>query len=315
MTLPLETPKQSPAMNKIAELEHYVGNTPLIEIRSLNPNKNVRVLAKLEWHQFGGSVKARAAYNIIRTALENGDLYEGKSLLDATSGNTGIAYAIFCAVAGIDLTLCVPENCSEERKQILKALGANVVYTSPFETTDGAQRVAREMVASDPSAYFYADQYANDANWLAHYHGTAVELWNQTREQITHFVSGLGTTGTFTGTGTRLLEFNPNIELIGLQPDSALHGMEGWKHLETAHIPGIYNDKLAHRFLEVDTMEAYDMIQQVARHEGLLISPSSAANLVGALKVAENLDTGTVVTVFPDDASKYGALTSQLFNL
>lgn len=313
MTFPLQSPPQNLVNVQFHELEHYVGNTPLYEIKHVFKKKDVKVYAKLEWQQFGGSVKARAAYQIIRTALRQGWLTKEKTLLDATSGNTGIAYAIFAAVAGINLTLCVPENCSEERKHLLKTLGAKVVYTSPFETTDGAQKVARQMLAENPDKYYYADQYSNNANWLAHYNGTAMEVWEQTNEQITHFVAGLGTTGTFTGTGTRLKELNSNIQLVSLQPESALHGLEGWKHLETAQVPGIYNDQLADLSLEVDTEAAYKMMQDVAKYEGLHISPSSAANLVGAIKLAEKVDHGTIVTVFPDDAAKYGELNKLLF--
>jgi S-sulfo-L-cysteine synthase (O-acetyl-L-serine-dependent) len=313
MTFPLQNPPQNTTDISFNELQHYVGNTPLFEIKNVFKKKDVRLFAKLEWQQFGGSVKARAAYQIIRTALREGWLTKEKTLLDATSGNTGIAYAIFAAVAGINLTLCIPENCSEERKHLLKSLGATVIYTSPFETTDGAQKVAREMVNANPEKYYYADQYSNNANWLAHYNGTALEIWDQTNEAITHFVSGLGTTGTFTGTGTRLKELDPNIKLVSLQPESALHGLEGWKHLETAHVPGIYNDQLADFGLEVGTEEAYAMMQKVAKEEGLFISPSSAANLVGAIKLAEKLDHGTIVTVFPDDSAKYGELNKLLF--
>ncbi len=314
MTFPLQNPPQNTTDISFNELQHYVGNTPLFEIKNAFKKKGVRIFAKLEWQQFGGSVKARAAYQIIRTALREGWLTKEKTLLDATSGNTGIAYAIFAAVAGIDLTLCIPENCSEERKHLLKSLGANVIYTSPFETTDGAQKVARELVKENPGKYYYADQYSNNANWLAHYNGTALEIWDQTHEEITHFISGLGTTGTFTGTGTRLKELDPNIQLVSLQPESALHGLEGWKHLETAHVPGIYNDQLADYGLEVGTEEAYAMMQKVAKEEGLFISPSSAANLVGAIKLAEGLDHGTIVTVFPDDSAKYGELNKLLFH-
>ncbi|MFT5184037.1 MAG: cysteine synthase B [Flavobacteriales bacterium] len=313
MTFPLQNSPQNLVDVRFNELEHYVGNTPLYEIKHVFIKKDVKIFAKLEWQQFGGSVKARAAYQIIRTALREGWLTKDKALLDATSGNTGIAYAIFAAVAGIDLTLCVPENCSAERKYILKSLGAEVIYTSPFETTDGAQKVARQMVAATPEKYYYADQYSNNSNWLAHYNGTATELWDQTNEEITHFVSGLGTTGTFTGTGTRLKELNSDIQLVSLQPESALHGLEGWKHLETAHTPGIYNDQLADLNLEVSTEAAYKMMQEVAKHEGLRISPSSAANLVGAIKLAERIDHGSIVTIFPDDSAKYGELNKRLF--
>jgi cysteine synthase B len=299
---------------RIEELAPYVGNTPLVEIKRMFKKPGVRIFAKLEWQQFGGSVKARPAYNIIREALKTGDLHAGKTLLDATSGNTGIAYSIFSAVAGIDLTLCVPENASRERKQIFDTLGVNIIYTDPFGTTDVAQEVARDLVSKNPDQYFYADQYSNDNNWLAHYNGTANEVWNQTRTKITHFVSGLGTTGTFTGTGTRLKELNEDIQLVALQPETALHGLEGWKHLETAKVPSIFAKNLPDEYRSVGTEGAYTVLKDAARYEGLLLSPSSAANLMGAMAVANELDEGVVVTVFPDDSAKYSDVLNQIYN-
>lgn len=299
---------------RIEELAPYVGDTPLIEIKRMFKKPGVRIFAKLEWQQFGGSVKARPAYNIIRKALASGEMSEGVSLLDATSGNTGIAYAIFAAVAGIDITLCVPENASKERKQIFDTLGVNVVYTDPFGTTDVAQEVARDLLAKDPERYFYADQYANDNNWLAHYEGTGNEVWDQTRQGITHLVAGLGTTGTFTGTGTRLKELNQDIRLVALQPETALHGLEGWKHLETAKVPSIFADQLPDEYRTVSTEGAYGILKDAARLEGLLLSPSSAANLMGAMSVANEIDEGIIVTVFPDDASKYSEVLNQIYN-
>lgn len=310
----LTNPTLEQQESRILELEPYVGNTPLIEIKTLFKKPGVRLFAKLEWQQFGGSVKARPAYNIIRQALNDGLIHPERGLLDASSGNTGIAYAVFCAVAGIDLTLCVPENASKERKQIFDTLGTKVIYTDPFGTTDVAREVAQELVAKYPDRYFYADQYSNDNNWKAHYKTTGMELWHETRAKITHFVAGLGTTGTFTGTGRRLKEFNAEIELVGLQPETALHGLEGWKHLPTAHIPAIYDDQLADRFVEVDTEGAYTILKDAAKYEGLLISPSSAANLLGAISVANDLDEGVVVTVLPDDASKYSEVLHQIYN-
>ncbi len=301
------------AAERIFELEHYVGNTPLFRINRLFHKPGVELYAKLEWQQYGGSVKARPAYNIIRNAILDGHLQEGKTLLDATSGNTGIAYAIFCAIAGIPLTLCLPENASRERKSILQSLRTRIVYTSQYETTDGAQQVARELADAEPDKYFYADQYSNDNNWLAHYHGTAWEIWEQTQGRITHFVSALGTTGTFTGTGTRLRELSEGIHLTALQPETALHGLEGWKHLETARVPAIYNDRLADDFQGIDTLEAYEMIREAARLEGLLLSPSSAANLVGAIRVASRLDEGVVVTMLPDNSDKYSEVVQHIF--
>lgn len=302
----------SPIFQKIEEVSHYVGHTPLHPITKLNPNPKVKIYAKLEWQQMGGSVKARPALRILREAIAAGHLNKGKHLLDASSGNTGIAYAVFCAVAGIPVTLCLPENASKERKHILHTLGVNLVYTSPFESTDGAQIVARNLANENPEKYHYVDQYNNDANWKAHYHTTANEVLNGSAQKVTHFVCGLGTTGTFTGTGRRLKEVNPNIQLVGLQPETALHGLEGWKHLETAKVPGIYDAGLADEVRAVDTLSSYDVLKDAARYEGLLLSPSSAANLLGALRLAEEIDEGVIVTVFPDDASKYSDVVNEL---
>ncbi len=302
----------NPILERLEELSHYVGNTPLYPITRINSKPRVKIYAKLEWHQMGGSVKARAALNILRNAVANGQLTAGKHLLDASSGNTGIAYAVFSAVAGIPFTLCLPENASKERKHILETLNVNVIYTSPFESTDGAQAVARELADRHPEKYFYADQYNNENNWKAHYLTTAEEIINQTGGQITHFICGLGTTGTFTGTTRRLKKESRDIKCIGLQPETALHGLEGWKHLETARIPGIYDDQLADEIRIVDTLSSYEVLKDAARYEGLFISPSSAANLFGALQLAEELEEGTIVTVFPDDASKYSEVVNEL---
>ena len=299
---------------RLDELSHFVGNTPLYPIARLNPNPRVKIYAKLEWQQMGGSVKARPALNILKEAVAAGELTARRHLLDASSGNTGIAYAVFAAVAGIPYTLCIPENASKERKHILETLGVNLIYTSPFESTDGAQAVARELANAEPDKYYYADQYNNANNWKAHYHGTAEEILNQTGNRITHFIAGLGTTGTFTGTARRLKEVNPNINVIGLQPETALHGLEGWKHLETAKVPGIYDDQLADEIDTVDTLGAYEVLKDAARYEGLFLSPSSAANLLGAIRLAERIDEGVIVTVFPDDASKYSEVVNQLLN-
>lgn len=315
MTLQQPSFNQSPLLEQLEQLTHYVGNTPLYPITKLHSNPRVKIFAKLEWQQFGGSVKARPAFNILYQAVKNGDLKEGMSLLDASSGNTGIAYAIFAAVAGIPVTLCIPENASKERKHLLQTLNVNVIYTSPFESTEGSQRVAKELYKQHPDKYFYADQYNNENNWKAHYNGTGVEIWEQTEGEITHFVAGLGTTGTFTGTGRRLKEFNSEIELVSLQPETALHGLEGWKHLETAKVPGIYDDSVADRIAEAKTEKAYATLKRAAREEGLLLSPSSAANLQGALDLAEQIDEGTIVTVFPDDSTKYSDVIEQIYKL
>jgi len=298
-------------MQKVTALERQVGNTPLYQIKKLYSKPNVSILAKQEWKQIGGSVKARAAYNIIRAAIENGQLSTNKILLDATSGNTGIAYASIAKELGIKVALCVPENAGMERKQILQSLGAEVIYTSKFEGTDGAQEVAQSLAKQHPEKYFYADQYKNNNNWKAHYYTTAFEIYNQ-QPAITHFVAGLGTTGTFIGTGRRLKELNPQIKLISLQPDFAMHGLEGWKHMETAVVPAIYDPSLADENLEVGTDEAYKIIKQAYEKEELLLSPSSAANLVGAIKVADAIDKGIIVTIIPDNADKYGEIIKKI---
>lgn len=290
-----------------------IGRTPLVDLSHVLQKPGVQLWAKFEWQQLGGSVKSRPAYRIIKEALLSGQLRPGQRLLDATSGNTGIAYAAIGAALGIGVTLCLPENASPERKLILQALGAELILTSRFESTDGAQDAARQLANDHPGKYFYADQYGNDNNWKAHYETTAQELWQQTQRNITHFVAGLGTTGTFTGTSRRLLELRPDIKLISLQPDNPMHGLEGWKHLETAKVPRIYDADLAHQSLEVDTLHAFELMRRMARHEGLLISPSAAANLAGALKVAERLDEGVVATTFADNADKYSEVLQQTF--
>ncbi|MCC6727183.1 MAG: cysteine synthase family protein [Saprospiraceae bacterium] len=301
------------AAEKTLQVGQLVGKTPLYEIRNVFQKPGVRIFAKLEWQQLGGSVKSRPAFNIIKNAVRDGQLGQGKHLLDATSGNTGIAYAAICAALKIPITLCLPENASDERKRILKALSVNIHYTSRFDGTDGAQLEAKRLYREQPDRYFYADQYANDNNWRAHYETTAPEIWQQTCGKITHFVAGLGTTGTFMGTGRGLKKFNNDIELIGLQPDNPMHGLEGWKHLETAIVPKIYDEKLADRFLEIDTLDAYDMVRSLAQQEGLLVSPSASANLLGAIQVAEQIETGTIVTTFADNAEKYSEVMERIF--
>lgn len=301
----------SKIINKAKRLSVQVGNTPLIRIKNLVPRNGVELWAKQEWAQLSGSVKCRAAYRIFLDALEKGELNEHKTLLDATSGNTGIAYAAIGSSLGIKVALCLPENASKERKEILTSLGAEIIYTSKYEGTDGAQEVAKELAQKYPDKYFYADQYKNENNWKAHYYGTAVEIFKYLPD-LTHFVTGLGTTGTFTGTGRRLKEFNPDIQLISLQPDSAMHGLEGWKHLETAIVPRIYDASVAEKNIEVSTEEAYEMIKAVKEHEGFLLSPSSAANIAGALKVIDEIDEGVVVTVLPDNADKYSEVIKRI---
>ncbi len=298
-------------INKAKRLSVQVGNTPLVQIKNLVAKKNVQLWAKQEWKQLSGSVKCRPAYNIIMAALESGELNEEKILLDATSGNTGIAYATIGSLLGIRVALCLPENASKERKKILSSLNAEIIYTSKYEGTDGAQYEAKSLAEHYPEKYFYADQYKNDNNWKAHYYTTAEEIYSAL-PSITHFVTGLGTTGTFVGTGRRLKELALHIKLISFQPDSAVHGLEGWKHLETAIVPAIYDSSLADTELEVTTEESYEIIKAAAKYENLLLSPSSAANIAGALKVIDKIEEGIVVTILPDDANKYSDVINKI---
>jgi S-sulfo-L-cysteine synthase (O-acetyl-L-serine-dependent) len=286
-----------------------VGNTPLLRLERISSGlPDVTILGKAEWYNPGGSVKDRAASNIIAEALRTGKLAPGKILLDSTSGNTGIAYAMIGAARGIPVTLCMPENVSPERKRILHAYGANIIYTDPGDGSDGALRMARELYAEHPDLYYYADQYSNDANWQAHYHGTANEIWQQTEGRITHFVSMLGTSGTFMGTSRRLKELNPHIRCISLQPDSPFHGIEGAKHMASAIVPKIYDPKLADEDMPIATEDAYLMAKRLAREEGLLVGISAAAAVVGSLKVAENRKKGqsaVIVSILCDSGDKY----------
>jgi cysteine synthase B len=304
-------------LQQATEIVDLIGYTPLIRLRRVTRDlpDSIEIYGKAEWFNPGGSVKDRPAWNIVRTAIERGELRGGKRLLDATSGNTGIAFAMIGAALGFGVTLCVPANVSTERKRILKAYGAEVIYTDPLEGSDGAIRKARELYARYPDRYYYADQYNNPANWQAHYETTGVEIWQQTEGRITHFVAGLGTTGTFVGVGRRLREYRRDIQLIALQPDSPFHGLEGLKHLETAIVPGIYDPTLADANLAISTEDAYAMARRLAREEGLLVGVSAAAAVVGSLRVAEAIlrDAETrgiephavIVTILCDSADKY----------
>ena len=298
--------RQGRAGQSVLEL---IGNTPLLRLSRIGSDfPNLEFCAKAEWCNPGGSVKDRPALSMIQSGLTSGALRPGKIILDATSGNTGIAYAMIGAALGYPVKLCLPDSASHERKRILSALGAELVITSGDEGTDGAIRRVREIVASDPETYFYPDQYSNPANWQAHYRTTAKEIWEQTSGSITHFVAALGTSGTFVGTSRRLTELNPSIRCISLQPDSAFHGLEGWKHMPTALRPAIYDDALADENLEVATEEAYRLVKRIAREEGLLVSPSAAAALLGCFQVAKEIppnERAVIVTVFADSASKY----------
>jgi cysteine synthase B len=289
-----------------------VGNTPLVRLDRLEWARRVapvEVYAKAEWFNPSGSVKDRAALNIIRVAEADGRLNANKMILDATSGNMGIAYAMLGAALGYRVRLVMPRNVSPERKFILRAYGAEMVFTDPMLGGNGAVRKAQEMNEANPEKYFYANQYDNDANWRAHYHTTAEEIWRQTEGRITHFVTGLGTSGTFVGTGRRLRELNPNIRLISLQPDSAVNAIEGWKYMPTAILPAIYDHTLADDNLEIETEAAQEMTIRLAREQGLFVSPSAGAAAVGALRVAEqaraSIGGGVVVTVFADAGYKY----------
>lgn len=297
----------------VRALEKEIGHTPLHRVTGLFQHDRVQVYAKKEWMQLSGSVKARAAYSIIRKAIEEGRLTRENTLLDATSGNTGIAYAHIAKRLGIPVALCLPENASWERKEILQNLDVELILTSRFEGTDGAQQIAKELALENPEKYFYADQYKNDNNWKAHYHTTALEIIDALPD-ITHFVAGLGTTGTFVGTGRRLRELKPDIQLISLQPDAALHGLEGWKHLETAVVPEIYDPCVADVNEEVSTEEAHAMIRAAHEQEGLLLSPSAAANLAGTIRIARRLQHGVLVTVLPDNADKYSEIIKKLLS-
>lgn len=289
------------------DVEDLVGNTPLIRLKNLTSDlpSGVQVYGKAEFFNPGGSVKDRAALSMVRDGERRGLLSPGKTIIDASSGNTGIAYAWIGATLGYKVRICLPGNASPERKKMLKAYGAEVTLTDPMEGTDGAQRLVKEIVAREPERYFYPDQYNNDANWLAHYHGTANEIWRQTGGQVTHFVAGLGTTGTFVGTTRRLKELNPDIVCESFQPEFPMHGLEGMKHLATAIVPGIWDERLPDRELWASTEDAYTMVKRLASEEGLFCGISAGAAVDMALKVARTLTEGIVVTILCDGADKY----------
>jgi S-sulfo-L-cysteine synthase (O-acetyl-L-serine-dependent) len=286
-----------------------IGNTPLLRLeRIAREFPNVQLLGKAEWYNPGGSVKDRAAFSIVSEGQRSGKFAPGKILLDSTSGNTGIAYAMIGAAEGFPVTLCMPENVSPERKRILFAYGANIIYTPADEGSDGAIRVAREMYAKEPEKYYYADQYSNDANWKAHYYGTAEEIWRQTEGRVTHFISMMGTSGTFMGSSRRLKELNPNVRCISLQPDSPFHGIEGAKHMASAIVPKIYDASLADEDIGISTEESYAMAIRASHEEGLLIGISSGAAIAGGLQIARRLPTNeeaVIVCILPDSGDKY----------
>lgn len=301
-----EGAKTNPAGSSVLD---HIGNTPLLRLAHVGSEfPNIEFCAKAEWFNPGGSVKDRPALGMIQAGLLSGALRPGKTIIDATSGNTGIAYAMIAAALHYPVKLCLPDSASHERKRILTAFGVELVITLGDKGTDGAIRRVHEIVNSDPETYFYPDQYSNPANWQAHYRTTANEIWEQSSGRITHFVAGLGTSGTFVGSARRLKELNPTIRCITLQPDASFHGLEGWKHMPTAIRPAIYDETLADENLEIGTEESYRMVKRVARDEGLLISPSSAAALLGCFRIARHIPRdqhAVMVTVFPDSAAKY----------
>ncbi len=289
------------------DLTSQVGNTPLLPLRRVTAglNAHVRVYAKAEWFNPGGSIKDRAALNIIRQALASGELRNGRRLLDSTSGNMGISYATFGAALGIPVTLVIPSNASPERLMILRALGVDLHLSDGLEGSDAAIRLAHQIAAAEPEKYWYANQYDNPANWEAHFQSTGPELLVQTRYSLTHFVTGIGTSGTLMGTGRYLHEVTPTVQVIGFEPDDAFHGLEGLKHLPTAIPPGIYDPNVADRMFQVGTEESYAMVRRLAREEGLFVGISSGAAAVAALRIASSLDAGVVATIFPDAGYKY----------
>ena len=296
------TPGQSPSVSSVVDL---IGHTPLIRLSSFEAGlRNVELYAKAEWRNPGGSVKDRPAARMILDGERSGALTSDKIILDATSGNTGIAYAMIGAARGYRVRLCVPENVTPERKRILRAFGADIVFTDPMDGSDGAILRAKAMYAAEPGVYFYPDQYNNPGNWRSHYDTTGPEIIDQTNGRLTHFVAGLGTSGTFVGVGRRLRELNPSIRLISVQPDSPLHGLEGLKHMETAIVPGIYDQGLADEDLAVGTEEAFELTRQLAR-SGLFVGISSGANLAAALRVARGTSNAVIVVIFCDGGEKY----------
>lgn len=298
---------------RLQRIENKIGNTPLFKISHLFKEQTVSIYAKLEWYQLGESIKARPAFNIIRDAVLLGQLGQGQRLIDATTGNMGIAYATIARALSIPVTLCLPEDTDEERKRLLTKLGAQLILTSKFEGIDGAREMAKSLAKLSPDQYHFANQYGNAANWKAHYNHIANEIWKQTRGEITHFVAGMGTTGTLVGTSKKLKELNPKIEAVGLQVNDLTKSIEGWKSLTQSNVPRIYEAKVVDQILRIDSSDAYDLIKQIVLKEGLWVSPSAAANLLGAINLAKELKQGTIVTTFADNSEKYGAVIKELF--
>ena len=288
-----------------ASVAAAIGGTPLVRLRRFEPGEDVALYAKLESRNPGGSVKDRPALSMLREGERSGALRPGRIILDATSGNTGIAYAMLGAASGYRVQLCVPSNITPERRRLLLAYGADLVFTDPMLGADGAILEARRLHAAAPDRYFYPDQYSNPANWRAHYEATAPEIWDQTQGRITHFVAGLGTSGTFIGTGRRLRELDPGITLVSVQPDSPLHGLEGLKHMPSALVPAIYDPHLADVAIAVPTEDALALTRRLAREEGLAVGPSSGAALAACQQIMQTIPRGVIVTVFPDGGDRY----------
>lgn len=302
-----------PASGRNVRITDLVGNTPLLRIHLFEQElgAGVEIYGKAEFLNPGGSVKDRPALRMIEQAELSGELTPGKIVLDSTSGNTGIAYAMVGAAKGYRVRLVMPTNVSEERKQLVTAFGAEIVYSDALEGSDGAIRVARRMRDENPDLYYFPDQYNNPANWQAHYHGTGVEVWRQTEGRVTHFVAGLGTSGTFMGTTRRLKEYNPDIHCVSVQPDEPWHGLEGLKHMETSIVPGIYDEGLADENMGVSTEDAYEVARALARTEGILIGHSSGAALWAAREIGRRIGEGVIVIVFADGGDRY--LSSGLY--
>lgn len=298
------TEKTSTVVPAGAAIADMVGQTPLLHLRRLSRGTGSRIFAKAEWTNPSGSVKVRAAHRIVSEALADGRL-AGKTLIDSTSGNTGISYAFLGAALGFPVELVVPVNVSPERKAMILAYGAKLTFSSPFDGSDGAIRLVRQIVDENPGRYFFADQYGNPANWRAHYDGTGPEIWRQTEGRLTHFVATLGTSGTFVGTARFLKATAPSVFLLSVEPSEPVHGLEGMKHMASAIVPAIYDPSLADRKLEVDTEEAYDFVLRLAREEALLVGFSSGAAAAAAVRVAKENPGSTVVTIFPDGGDRY----------
>jgi cysteine synthase B len=297
----------NPQSMNVPPLLRLIGNTPLIELSHLKGRPaGVRILAKAEFQNPAGSVKDRPAWNMVRQALESGAFQpDRKTLIDATSGNTGIAYAMLGAVLGFQPHLVLPKNANEERKTILKALGAELIYSPATDGSDGAIRLCRQIVEESPAKYFYPDQYGNPANWQAHFESTGPEILEQTKNTVTHFVAGLGTSGTFMGVGRRLRKDKPGVRLCSMQPDGPWHGLEGLKHMPTAIVPPIYDEAFADENIEIPTEEAQEMTRRIGREEGILVGISSGANVAAAMRIAQKIKEGVIVTIFCDGGLRY----------